>query len=198
MGSGWRLPGLSPPAGACPAPRPRASRSAAGQHEESTNDREASGNHGDRLAEPGDRGRFSAGDRVPRIGAQTAGECTFGRVRRAKVPRIAALPPDLPYFRTNHATGEWSGACISMALDIAKVFNSTCGNSVLDFRSNKIDLAVALDPARPEPRRYRRRTGLLRAAVSRHIAGEGPRASIGMSAEVGHRAPHAEPFAGNH
>src|SRR6185437_1523200 len=84
--------------------------------------------------------------------ADTA-ETTFDRVRRTKVMRIAALPGELPYFSKDLATGEWSGACISMALDIAKVFDakleyleSTYGNSVLDLQSNKVDLAFALTP----------------------------------------------------
>ena len=85
--------------------------------------------------------------------ADTAAETTFDRVRRTKVLRIAALPGELPYFQKDLATDEWSGACISMARDIAKVFDaklayieSTYGNSVLDLQSNKIDLAFALNP----------------------------------------------------
>lgn len=85
--------------------------------------------------------------------AQTQGESTFDRVRRTKTLRIAALPGELPYFQKDLATGEWSGACIDMAKDIAKVFDanlayveSTYGNSVLDLQSNKIDLAFALNP----------------------------------------------------
>jgi len=85
--------------------------------------------------------------------AQGAGESTFDRVRRSKVLRMAALPGELPYFQKDLATGEWSGACISMATDLAKVFDarleyveSTYGNSVLDLQSNKIDLAFALNP----------------------------------------------------
>ena len=78
---------------------------------------------------------------------------TFDRVRRTKVLRIAALPGELPYFQKDLASGEWSGACIDMAKDIAKVFDaklayveSTYGNSVLDLQSNKVDLAFALNP----------------------------------------------------
>jgi polar amino acid transport system substrate-binding protein len=78
---------------------------------------------------------------------------TFERVRGSKVLRIAALPGELPYFQKDLATGEWTGACIEMAKDIAKVFDakleyveSTYGNSVLDLQSNKIDLAFALNP----------------------------------------------------
>lgn len=84
--------------------------------------------------------------------ADTA-ETTFDRVRRTKQLRIAVLPGELPYFQKDLATGEWSGACISMAKDIAKVFDaqltyteSTYGNSVLDLQSNKVDIAFALNP----------------------------------------------------
>ncbi|HEY8290044.1 MAG TPA: transporter substrate-binding domain-containing protein [Acetobacteraceae bacterium] len=85
--------------------------------------------------------------------AETASESTFDRVRRTKVLRIAALPGELPYFQKDLTTGEWSGACIDMAKDIATVFDaklayveSTYGNSVLDLQSNKVDLAFALNP----------------------------------------------------
>jgi polar amino acid transport system substrate-binding protein len=63
------------------------------------------------------------------------------------------LPGELPYFQKDITSGEWSGACIDMSKDIAKVFDaqvayveSTYGNSVLDLQSNKIDLAFALNP----------------------------------------------------
>ena len=86
--------------------------------------------------------------------ADSTPESTFDRVRRTKVLRIAALPGELPYFKKDLTTGEWSGAAISMAKDIAKVFDaqlayveSTYGNSVLDLQSNKIDLAFSLNPS---------------------------------------------------
>jgi polar amino acid transport system substrate-binding protein len=85
--------------------------------------------------------------------ADTGPETTFDRIRRTKELRIAVLPGELPYFQKDLATGEWSGACISMAKDIAKVFDaklayieSTYGNSVLDLQSNKVDIAFALNP----------------------------------------------------
>jgi polar amino acid transport system substrate-binding protein len=85
--------------------------------------------------------------------AQTSAESTFDRVRRSKVLRVAALPGELPYFAKDITNGEWSGSCIEMAKDIAKVFDakleyveSTYGNSVLDLQSNKVDLAFALNP----------------------------------------------------
>lgn len=85
--------------------------------------------------------------------AQSGSESTFDRVSRTKVLRIAALPGELPYFQKDLASGEWKGAAIEMAKDIAKAFDaklhyveSTYGNSVLDLQSNKIDLAFALNP----------------------------------------------------
>ena len=91
---------------------------------------------------------------IPSAFAQGAPESTFERVRRTKTLRIAALPGELPYFKKDITTGEWSGAAISMAKDIAKVFDaqlayveSTYGNSVLDLQSNKVDLAFSLNPS---------------------------------------------------
>ena len=85
--------------------------------------------------------------------AQGSSESTFDRVSRTKVLRIAALPGELPYFVKDLATGEWHGAAIAFATDIAKVFDakleyteSTYGGSVLDLQSNKIDIAFALNP----------------------------------------------------
>lgn len=90
---------------------------------------------------------------IGRAQAQGTAASTFDRVRSSKVLRIAALPGELPYFQKDLATGEWGGACIDMAADIAKVFDakleyveSTYGNSVLDLQSNKVDLAFALNP----------------------------------------------------
>lgn len=85
--------------------------------------------------------------------AQGAAESTLDRVTRTKVLRIAVLPGELPYFKKDITTGEWSGAAIEMAKDIANIWGakltyveSTYGNSVLDLQSNKIDLAFALNP----------------------------------------------------
>ncbi len=85
--------------------------------------------------------------------AADAAESTFDRVRRTKVLRCAAYPGAAPYFSKDLATGTWSGACVQMVNDIAKVFDakleyldSTYGNAVLDLQSNKVDLACALNP----------------------------------------------------
>lgn len=85
--------------------------------------------------------------------AQTSGEATFDRIRRTGVLRIAALPGEMPFFRKDLISGEWSGVAIDMARSIASALNAkleyvefTYGNSVLDLQSNKIDLAFALNP----------------------------------------------------
>lgn len=85
--------------------------------------------------------------------AQTAADNTLDRVRAAKVLRIAVLPGELPYFNKDLASGTWSGMCLDMANDIAKLLDvkleyieSTYGNSILDLQSNKIDVGFALNP----------------------------------------------------
>lgn len=94
---------------------------------------------------------FAIGGRSARA-AESANN-TFDRVRNSKVLRIAVLPGAPPYFDKDLMSGEWSGACMEMAKDIAKVFDakleyleSTYGNSVLDLQSNKIDMAFSLNP----------------------------------------------------
>jgi polar amino acid transport system substrate-binding protein len=78
---------------------------------------------------------------------------TMDRIRETKTLRIAALPGEAPYFNKDIATNEWTGMCIEMTQDIAKIFDakvqyveSTYGNSVLDLQANKVDLAYALNP----------------------------------------------------
>jgi len=89
---------------------------------------------------------------MARAEAQPA-ESTMERIKSAKLLRIAALPGEAPYFNKDLATGEWSGMCIDMTKDLAKIFDakieyveSTYGNSVLDLQSGKIDLAFSLNP----------------------------------------------------
>jgi polar amino acid transport system substrate-binding protein len=93
---------------------------------------------------------------IGRASAQTAmpaGESTFDRIRRTGTLRIAALPGEVPFFRKDLASGEWHGAAMDMAKNIAGTLGakldyveSTYANSVLDLQSNKIDLAFALNP----------------------------------------------------
>jgi polar amino acid transport system substrate-binding protein len=85
--------------------------------------------------------------------AEGASDNTLDRIRANKVLRIAVLPGELPYFNKDLATGNWSGMCIEMANDIAKLLDvkleyteSTYGNSILDLQSSKIDLGFALNP----------------------------------------------------
>src|SRR3984893_13151767 len=85
--------------------------------------------------------------------AQATQDNTLDRIRAGKVLRIAVLPGELPYFNKDLASGNWSGMCIEMANDIAKLLDvklefteSTSGNSILDLQSNKIDLGFALNP----------------------------------------------------
>jgi polar amino acid transport system substrate-binding protein len=85
--------------------------------------------------------------------AEAAADNTLERIRAAKVMRIAVLPGELPYFNKDLASGTWSGMCIEMANDIAKLLDvkleyteSTYGNSILDLQSNKIDVGFALNP----------------------------------------------------
>ena len=83
--------------------------------------------------------------------AQGANESTVDRIQRTKVLRIAALPGELPYFSKDLASGEWKGAAIEFARDLASAFDakleyveSTYGGSVLDLQANKIDIGFAL------------------------------------------------------
>jgi polar amino acid transport system substrate-binding protein len=85
--------------------------------------------------------------------AQAGSDNTLDNIRVAKVMRIAVLPGELPYFNKDLSAGTWSGMCIDMANDIAKLLDvklefteSTYGNSILDLQSNKIDLGFALNP----------------------------------------------------
>lgn len=90
-----------------------------------------------------------------RASAQTvpAGESTLDRVRKTGVLRIGVIVGQAPYFIKNLTEDTWSGACLSMAADIAQKLNvkvqtveTTWGNQILDLQSNKIDLAFAVNP----------------------------------------------------
>ena len=86
--------------------------------------------------------------------AQTAsGPSTLDRVKKSGVLRIAVIVGQEPYFHKDLASGQWSGACIDMANDIAaklgakiQVVESTWGNQILDLQADKIDLAFAVNP----------------------------------------------------
>ncbi len=85
--------------------------------------------------------------------AQTAGASTLARVRAAGKMRVAALVGEPPYFAKSALTGEWTGACVDMAKDIAQLLeveiefvDSTYGNSVIQLQTDKVDIAMSLTP----------------------------------------------------
>ena len=78
---------------------------------------------------------------------------TLDRIKSTGVLRTAVLIGQEPYFHKDLATGEWSGACIDMANDIASkvgakasYVESTWGNQILDLQGDKVDLAFAVNP----------------------------------------------------
>jgi polar amino acid transport system substrate-binding protein len=78
---------------------------------------------------------------------------TLDRIKRTGVLRIAVIVGQEPYFHKDLANGQWSGACIDMAGDIAsklsakvETVESTWGNQILDLQGDKIDLAFAVNP----------------------------------------------------
>jgi polar amino acid transport system substrate-binding protein len=85
--------------------------------------------------------------------ADTAPTSTLDRIKKSGVLRIAVIVGQEPYFHKDLATGEWSGACIEMANNIAgklgakvETLESTWGNQILDLQAEKIDLAFAVNP----------------------------------------------------
>jgi polar amino acid transport system substrate-binding protein len=78
---------------------------------------------------------------------------TLDRIKRDGVLRIAVIVGQEPYFHKDLASGQWSGACIDMANDIAsklsakiETVESTWGNQILDLQGGKVDLAFAVNP----------------------------------------------------
>lgn len=78
---------------------------------------------------------------------------TLARIRAAGKMRVAALVGEPPYFAKSALTGEWAGACVDMANDIAKLLeveiefvDSTYGNSVIQLQTDKVDIAMSLTP----------------------------------------------------
>jgi polar amino acid transport system substrate-binding protein len=78
---------------------------------------------------------------------------TLARIKSTGVLRVAVLVGQEPYFHKDLASGQWSGACIDMANDIAskvsakvEYVESTWGNQILDLQGAKIDLAFAVNP----------------------------------------------------
>jgi len=78
----------------------------------------------------------------------------FARIRSAGVMRIAVLRGQEPYFHKNEATGEWSGAGVAMAKDIARVMQvkldlvetGNWATQILDVQSGKVDVIFGVSP----------------------------------------------------
>jgi polar amino acid transport system substrate-binding protein len=82
-----------------------------------------------------------------------AAASTLDRIKHRGVLRIAGIVGQEPYFHKDLSSGQWSGACIDMANDIAsklgakiEIIESTWGNQILDLQSEKVDLAFAVNP----------------------------------------------------
>jgi polar amino acid transport system substrate-binding protein len=78
---------------------------------------------------------------------------TLDRIKKSGVLRIAVIVGQEPYFHKDLGTGEWSGACIDMANNIAsklgakvETLESTWGNQILDLQADKVDLTFAVNP----------------------------------------------------
>jgi polar amino acid transport system substrate-binding protein len=78
---------------------------------------------------------------------------TLERIKRTGTLRIGVIVGQEPYFHKDLASGQWSGACIDMANDIAsklgakvETVETTWGNQILDLQGDKIDLAFAVNP----------------------------------------------------
>jgi polar amino acid transport system substrate-binding protein len=78
---------------------------------------------------------------------------TLERIKRTGSLRIGVIVGQEPYFHKDLASGQWSGACIDMANDIAsklgakvETVETTWGNQILDLQGDKIDLAFAVNP----------------------------------------------------
>lgn len=85
--------------------------------------------------------------------AAPASGSTLDKVQKSGVLRVAVIPGQEPYFHKDLASGQWSGACLEMAADIAGVLRakvepveSSWGNQILDLQSGKVDLAFAVSP----------------------------------------------------
>ena len=79
--------------------------------------------------------------------AQASADNTLDRIRAGKVLRIAVLPGELPYFNKDLATGSWSGMCIEMANDIAKLLDVKLEHTEFDLR--QLDPRLAIEQDRP-------------------------------------------------
>ena len=96
----------------------------------------------------------AAGSSAEKASAQAAAPVsTLDRIKQKGVLRVAVIVGQEPYFHKDLASGQWSGACVDMANDIAsklsakvETVESTWGNQILDLQGGKVDLAFAVNP----------------------------------------------------
>ncbi len=98
-------------------------------------------------------GAAIAATAAPEPAAAQNATSTLDRIKRTGILRVAVIVGQEPYFHKDLPTGEWSGACIDMANDIAsklsakvQTVESTWGNQILDLQGDKVDLAFAVNP----------------------------------------------------
>lgn len=97
---------------------------------------------------------IAAGSSTDKAAAQAAAPVsTLDRIKQRGVLRVAVIVGQEPYFHKDLASGQWSGACVDMANDIAsklsakvETVESTWGNQILDLQGDKVDLAFAVNP----------------------------------------------------
>ena len=97
---------------------------------------------------------IAAGSSADKASAQAAAPVsTLDRIKQKGVLRVAVIVGQEPYFHKDLASGQWSGACVDMANDIAsklsakvETVESTWGNQILDLQADKVDLTFAVNP----------------------------------------------------
>jgi polar amino acid transport system substrate-binding protein len=78
----------------------------------------------------------------------------FNRIRNAGALRVAVMRGQEPYYHKDIAAESWSGACVDMANDIARVMRvnaelvetANWNTNVLDLQSGKVDLIFGVSP----------------------------------------------------
>ena len=85
--------------------------------------------------------------------AQDAGASSIDRIKAAGVLKTGVIVGQEPYFHKDLVSNEWSGACVEMSKNIAKLLGvetrfveTTWGNTIIDLQAGKIDLAFAVNP----------------------------------------------------
>ncbi len=85
--------------------------------------------------------------------AQENPSAVLDQIRASGVPKVPVMTGEEPGYIKDPATGKWSGFYIDFLSDIAKEMGvklqpveTTWGNLAADFQSNKIDVAIGVNP----------------------------------------------------